>query len=90
MVRKLIFSTKKEAQVVLKYMREMIERYGCVTVRDYYDLCGMRSTYRDSLHGWYELQNIKIEKRECYGLTEWTIELPEARELYTPYKERES
>lgn len=84
MVHKIIFSTKKEAQVVLKYMRESIERYGCVTVADYYDLCGMRSTSRDRLHGWYKLEHIKIEKRECYGLNEWTIELPEAEELYKP------
>lgn len=81
MVNKFIFSTKREAQEVVKCMREMIDTYGVVTVADYYDLCGMHSSYTDEKYGWITLRPVKIEKSDRYGFNEWTIELPKPLEI---------
>lgn len=77
MMSQRIFSTKKEAKEVLRYMREILYRYGVVTVADFHDLCDIRSAYTDNNYGWVKLQPVEIVKDVCFGLNEWRIKLPD-------------
>lgn len=55
-----IFSSRKDVEDLIDNMNQLIERYGVVTVADYYDLCGIsKVTYKSSQYGWLNIDNAK-------------------------------
>lgn len=77
MISQRIFSKKKEAKKVIRYMREVLYRYGVVTVADFHDLCDIRSGYTDNKYGWVGLRRVEIVRDVVFGVTEWRIKLPD-------------
>ena len=53
----LVFDTRGEALEVLRAMDDIIDRYGMVTVADYYELSGIQSAYTDNKYGWKNINN---------------------------------
>lgn len=56
-----ILDTYGDCEAVLDEMRELIEKYGMVSVNDLYDLIGTSGTrHTDSKYGWTSLRTAKI------------------------------
>lgn len=49
------FTSKEEAETVLKHMSDIISEFKSVSVNDFHDLVGLPSVYEDSKWGWTEL-----------------------------------
>lgn len=78
-----IFNSKKEAEVVVRYMREIIDNYDMVSVADLKELIGMPSThmktYVDNKWGWTNLTKVKIRKIRNKNL--YSIKFPPAEPI---------
>lgn len=57
-----IFNSRGEAEDVLSKLSEAIEEYGLVSVGDFYDLCGIHSSYTDNKYGWSNLREAFTER----------------------------
>ncbi len=59
-----VFGTVSEAQQVLGIMSEILEKYGEVTVADFYDIAGLENHAQatDNAWGWYNLENTSISR----------------------------
>lgn len=57
---KITFDTRTEAEEVLMFLDEMIEKYGKVTIADFKDCCGVTSNYTDNHYGWTSLEKAKV------------------------------
>lgn len=66
--------TRKEAKIILKCMQEIIDRYGYVTLADFYDLIGRRAVYTDNKKGWHSLTGAKVSIIRKNG--HYSIKLP--------------
>ena len=54
-VPKPIFQSYTDAEKVIDTMKDIVKKYGVVTIADYYELVGIDSTkYTDNLYGWTE------------------------------------
>ncbi len=51
-----------EAEEVLMSLREQIDRYGMVSVADFYDMVGQAAPYTANKHGWRDLDNVGIDR----------------------------
>ena len=70
-------SNSRDAEEVLKRMKEMINQYGSVSVGEYYDLLGIVGDFTDFDYGWMNLNNAYVARtRDGY-----TIKLPRAVSL---------
>lgn len=66
---------KREVKQILKYMNDILDKYGFVTRSDYYDLIGSKiHNYRDDLYGWVSLNGAKIKLKLFRG---YVLVLPE-------------
>lgn len=67
--------SRKEAKIILKYMQEIIDRYGFVTLADFYDLIDNRTVYTDTKKIWRSLTGARVSliKRRKGG---YRIKLP--------------
>jgi hypothetical protein len=66
---------KREAELILYYMKEILLTYGCVTVADYYDLLGSKIVIdSDDTFGWRSLDDAKIKRK---GFFKYVIVLPD-------------
>jgi hypothetical protein len=73
----IIFSSRGEAEDVLSKLSELVEDYGLVSVADFFDLCGLQSSFTDNKYGWTSLKEAFTERiRDGY-----VIRLPRARPL---------
>lgn len=70
--------TRSDAEMVLNEMRNLIERYGIVSVADMHDLMGITSKYTDNYNGWTDLSMARIA-RVMSG--NYIIELPRAMQI---------
>ena len=52
--------SRAEGKLVLKCMREIINRYGYVTVSDLHDLIDIQSLYIHSRSGWRSLKGARV------------------------------
>lgn len=70
--------SSSDAQDALDVLQEMIETYGEVTVKDYYDAMGVSSnSYTDNNYGWTNLNGARvIRTREGYQ-----IDMPRCQQL---------
>ena len=79
------FGSKKEADDVVSTLKGIIETYGFVTVRDYYELVGLRySKLEDDEFGWSTADSFCIEKHflEYPPHESYEVMLPPATRLY--------
>lgn len=76
-VNDVILSKKEEAELVIKTIKEIVNRYGNATVTDFYDLVGLPTTYIDSKWGWTSLDDIPIRETSQGYL----LELPPLEEI---------
>lgn len=54
------FFDRGEAEQVLYSLREMIQRYGMVSVGDFYDLISQKHVYTDLKYGWRDLREAEV------------------------------
>jgi hypothetical protein len=65
----ILLETRGEADEVLSCLVELVDRYGCATVADLYDLVGVTSEYTDNKWGWEMLGDASIRRtRDGYLL----------------------
>lgn len=57
-----IFDNRGEAEEVRDQLNYNIERYGYVSILDYYDMCGLRTRPSDANFGWTNVQNATVER----------------------------
>lgn len=66
-----------EAEEVLMSLCDQIERYGMVSVADFYDMVGQSAPYTANKYGWRELNDVGIDRvRDGYS-----INFPKAQPL---------
>lgn len=68
-----LFQDRGEADEVLYRMGGLIEKYGMVSVADFYDLIGQRSNFTDNKYGWKDLNNAMVSR---VGLDGYRIVFP--------------
>lgn len=74
-VEDVYFPVRKTAENVLERMKELIDRYGLVSVQDYYDLSGVKcSQFESTKFGWVSLKNAEVEYTSKFG---YIIDLPQ-------------
>lgn len=66
--------SRGEAEMVLREMRNLINRYGMARVMDFYDLVGVTGDYTDMSYGWTDLRDAEVVRR----YNGYTINLPKA------------
>lgn len=71
-VKDIMFNERAEAEEVLLAMSDMINRYGTVTVGDFYDMIGQHGSYTDMKWGWRDLSQAAPIR---YG-GGWRIDFP--------------
>lgn len=67
--------SREEAKLILKYMQEIIDRYGNVTLADFYDLIDIRCVYTDTKKGWRSLTGTRVSLMRRKG--SYRIKLPD-------------
>lgn len=55
------FDTRADAEEVLFQMNDILDRYGVISVLDFYQLIGKEGTYTDDKYGWMNLDLAKIK-----------------------------
>ena len=83
----IVFHSYKSCQDTLYKMRLIASERGFVTVRDFYDICGIGSLQCDLLKGWTidDLQPGTIKQR---GKSGFIFEIKDPQELYVHYTDR--
>lgn len=56
----IFFDSRETAERVLELSKEMINKYGFVTITNMYDLAGLNTTYTEQKYGWVDLKEAKI------------------------------
>lgn len=69
----IIFSSRGEAEEVLDRMDELVDKYGNVSVGEFYDLAGVSSEYTSNKYGWTDIHTAKIVRVSGDG---YMIKLP--------------
>lgn len=58
-----------EAEEVLDNLMQQIERYGLVSVADFYDMIGQSAPYTANRYGWRDLRDVGIDRvRDGYSI----------------------
>ena len=66
------FTSKVDAEEVLRQMDAIMDEYRLVTVSDFYDLVGESGEYTDAKYGWQNIRNARVVR----GRQGYYIELP--------------
>ena len=75
--RDVIFEARGDAEVVLYNMCEMLSEYDVVSVADFLNLSGEKSSYVDDKFGWFDLSDARVEHvRDGY-----IVNLPKAVDI---------
>lgn len=65
----IIFETRAEVEAVRDQMEEIIDRYGFVTVADFYDMADLSAPYTSNKYGWMNIRNAEpVRVRDGYIL----------------------
>ena len=68
-VDNIILDSRETAENVLEASKEMINKYGVVTIANMYDLAGLNAPYTGQKYGWVDLRDAKIIRvRQGYKL----------------------
>jgi hypothetical protein len=70
-----IIDSRGEAEAVLSRMGEVIDRYGVVSVADFYEMVGEKGEYTDNKYGWNSIRNAEVVRVSGGG---YMIRLPRA------------
>lgn len=71
------FEDRGDAETVLMRMNEAIERYGMVSVADFYDFIGQRCSFTDQKYGWYDLRPAQVIRYD----DGYSIQFPKAQPI---------
>lgn len=71
----LVLDSRGEAEMVLEEMRDVIDRYGLVTVSDMYDMAGLTAPYTSARYGWTNIRNAEVTRVRDGG---YVLKLPKA------------
>ena len=72
--------SRRDAKLILKYMQEIIDRYGFVTLADFYDLEGSDlAVYTDNKKIWRSLTGARVSLIRRKGM--YRIKLPAFEEM---------
>lgn len=63
----IVFKTRGEAEEVVDSMNDMLDRYGIVSVADFYQLSNVSSEYTDNDYGWTNIGNPEIVRERDGG-----------------------
>lgn len=63
----IVFKTRREAEEVVDSMNDMLDRYGIVSVADFYQLANVSSEYTDNDYGWTSIGNPEIVRERDGG-----------------------
>lgn len=55
----IILENRVDAEEVLDRMEAWIDKYGIVSLAEYYELCGISGNYTDSKYGWRDIRDIR-------------------------------
>lgn len=73
----ILLATRREGELVIDRMYDLIERYEQVSVGDLYELLGLESDFTDQKWGWLDLQGANVRHtRDGYSL-----DLPKPEQL---------
>lgn len=68
-VNDVIFNDRGEAEEVLLRLNEEIERYGMVSIADFYDLISQTHSYTDNKYGWRDLKDaLVVRSHDGYSI----------------------
>lgn len=68
-VNEVAFMDRGEAEEVLLRLREEVERYGMVSVADFYDMISQKHNYTDQKYGWRDLRDAEVIRvRDGYSI----------------------
>ena len=68
-VDNILFDSRETAENVLEASKEIINKYGFVTIADMYDISGLDAPYTGQKYGWVDLKEAKIIRvRQGYKL----------------------
>lgn len=76
-VNEVTFNDRGEAEETLLRMKENVERYGVVSVADFYDMVGAKHAYTDNKYGWKSLDTVTVV-RNGDG---YSIQFPKSRPI---------
>lgn len=76
--KNVILATRIDAENVLDQMNAILNKYGSVTVADYYDLVGAPNVYTDYKYGWRDLRSAYIYRNNDDS---YSLKLPKALPL---------
>lgn len=62
--KRIIMATIYDAHTILNYLNEMIRKCNLITLADYYDACGLVSTFSDTHYGWNDISSAYIERKD--------------------------
>lgn len=71
-VQEVMFNERADAEEVLLRMAELVEKYGMVSVADFYELVGQRFAFTDQKYGWRDLRTTEIIR----GMSGFYIRFP--------------
>ena len=74
----IILDSRGEAEEVLTSMDDLIERYGIVSVADFYDLVGVNGNFTDNKYGWTDIRSAEVVRTRDGG---YKIKMPRALPL---------
>lgn len=64
-----VLFNRGETEEVLMSLRDQIDRYGMVSVADFYDMVGQSAPYTANKYGWRNLDNVGIDRvRDGYSI----------------------
>lgn len=76
-VNEVTFGDRGEAEETLMRMKENVERYGMVSVADFYDMVGAKHAFTDNKYGWKSLEDVSVVRdRDGYS-----IQFPKSRPI---------
>lgn len=61
-VQEIIFNDRGDAEATLARLREELDRYGSVSVADFYDLVSVKHSFTDVKYGWKTLDNSSVQR----------------------------
>jgi hypothetical protein len=65
----IVFGSRGEAEAALQQMRDIIARYGLVTVNDLYEMTPLSAPYTAQKYGWMDLSHVDVARtRDGYIL----------------------
>ena len=76
----IVFATRKNAEDALRQMLAILDKYGVVTVADYYDIAGINAHYIINKLGWTKRMDI-VGATIAPVRDGYTIKLPEPKEI---------